>query len=98
MRAHLALFALGFAAASVCMPAPARAAACGPNPIEARGEPSRYVWLAKTKAKASWRARVRQTPGLGAAYANWSHAEATEERCITGPKDTVCFFTGTPCV
>ena len=77
---------------------PALAATCAGSPIEARGEASRFQWIAKAKARASWRARVRATPGLGPAYANWSHAENTEERCITGPKDTLCVFTGLPCL
>lgn len=71
---------------------------CAGEPIEARGEQSRYQWLAKTKARANWRARVRKTPGLGAPYANWARATNTDERCLIGPGGTLCIFTGTPCV
>jgi hypothetical protein len=74
------------------------AATCAGNPIEARGEQSRFQWLAKTKARANWRRKVRLTPGLGPAYANWAHAENTEERCLTGPLGTLCIFTGLPCL
>ena len=77
---------------------PAYAATCAGSPIEARGEQSRYEWLAKTKARANWRRKVRLTPGLGASYANWAKAENTEERCLSGPAGTVCKFTGTPCL
>lgn len=97
MRTLFFLAALGLIAV-VAHITPALAATCGPNPIEARGAESRFVWIAKAKARASWRARVRQTPGLGPAYANWSHADNTEERCLSGPAGTVCFFTGTPCL
>lgn len=71
---------------------------CATDAVEARGEPSRYQWLAKTKARANWRARVRKTPGLGAPYANWARASNTDERCLTGPGGTLCIFTGTPCI
>lgn len=77
---------------------PADAGVCAAQPIEARGEQSRFVWLAKTKTRANWRRKVRLTPGLGTAYANWARAENTEERCLTGPAGTVCIFTGTPCL
>lgn len=77
---------------------PAYANACAATAIEARGEQSRFLWLAKTKARANWRAKVRSNPGTGAAYANWARAQNTEERCLTGPAGTVCIFTGTPCL
>lgn len=76
----------------------AAAKTCSDLMIEGRGEQSRYVWLAKTKARANWRYRVRGNPKLGVAYANWARAENTEERCLTGPLGTVCIFTGTPCL
>ncbi|MBS0233383.1 MAG: hypothetical protein JSR99_07840 [Proteobacteria bacterium] len=70
---------------------------CAPSAVTARGEESRFVWLAKTKTRANWRAKVRAIPDLGPDYANWARAENTEERCLTGPSGTVCIFTGTPC-
>lgn len=76
----------------------ARAATCAATAVEARGEQSRFVWLAKTKARANWRRKVRGTPGLGSTYANWARANNTEERCLTGPLGTVCILTGTPCL
>ncbi len=85
------------AAASI-QAAPARAGTCAAAAIEARGEQSRFVWLAKTKARANWRRKVRATPGLGAPYANWARAQTTDERCLTGPEGTLCIFTGTPCL
>jgi len=71
---------------------------CASAAVIARGEQSRYEWLAKTKARANWRRRVRATAGLGPDYANWARAEATEERCMIGPSGTLCIFTGTPCL
>jgi hypothetical protein len=55
------------------------------------------MWLAKTKARANWRRKVRATPGLGADYSNWGAAETSDERCITGDDGTTCVFTGYPC-
>jgi hypothetical protein len=78
-------------------PTEAFAGACASSPITARGEESRFVWLAKTKTRANWRAKVRATTGLGPNYANWAHAQDTEERCLTGVGGTVCIFTGVPC-
>lgn len=71
---------------------------CAETAIEARGEQSRFMWSAKGKARANWRSKVRRTPGLGDAYANWARAKNTDERCLTGPAGTLCIFTGTPCV
>ncbi len=76
----------------------AAAKTCSDIMIEGRGEQSRYVWLAKTKARANWRYKVRGNPKLGSAYANWARADNTEERCLTGPLGTICIFTGTPCL
>lgn len=76
---------------------PALADACAGESVEARGEPSRYLWLAKTKARANWRVKVRGTPGLGPDYANWARAQNTDERCYSGPTGNLCVFSGTPC-
>lgn len=70
---------------------------CAQDPVTARGENSRLVWTAKTKARANWRRKVRLMPELGPDYANWSRAEMTDERCLTGPVGTVCIFSGKPC-
>lgn len=83
---------------AVGSPVPVLAGACAPEQVVARGEESRFVWLAKTKARANWRRKVRSLPTLGPDYANWARAANTEERCLTGPAGTVCIFTGTPCL
>ena len=97
MRTAKLVIALGLALWA-CPVETARAATCAGSPVEARGEPSRFEWLAKTKARANWRRKVRLTPGLGNTFANWAHAENTEERCLTGPAGTLCIFTGLPCL
>lgn len=77
---------------------PAHAAkTCSDVSVSARGEPARYLWLAKTKARANWRRQVRATPGLGTDFSNWGNAETSDERCITAEGRTVCIFTGYPC-
>jgi hypothetical protein len=77
---------------------PAHAAkTCSDAAVSARGEPARFLWLAKTKARANWRRQVRATPGLGTAFSNWGDADTSEERCITAEGRTVCIFTGYPC-
>ena len=83
---------------SPTLAAPAtRAATCSDQRIEAKGEQSRFLWLAKTKARANWRRKVRTTPGLDASYANWSKAENTEEKCLSGRFNHLCVFSGNPC-
>ena len=98
---NLLLAALGLAAATLLLPlgAETRAepAACASEPVTARGEPARFLWMARTKARANWRRRVRATSTLGPDYSVWGRAINTEERCITGPSGTFCIFTGTPC-
>ncbi len=81
----------------VILPERANAAACAAEAVTARGEPARYMWLAKTKARANWRRKVRATTGLGTDWSVWSNAASTDERCLSGPEGTLCIFTGTPC-
>lgn len=95
MRASAVLIMIG--AQLIAGSQAALAATCGPDQVSAKGEPSRFSWLAKTKARANWRRKVRAMPGLGPAYATWAQADDTTERCLSGPKTTVCIFTGTPC-
>ncbi len=78
-------------------PGAALADTCAPTPTTARGEESRFMWSAKAKTRANWRAKVRAIPTLGPDYANWARAQDTEERCLSGPNGTVCIFTGRPC-
>lgn len=86
------------AVAIALLVAPAQAAkTCSEAVVSARGEPASYLWLAKTKARANWRRKVRATPSLGAEFASWGNAETSEERCITAEGGTVCIFTGYPC-
>jgi hypothetical protein len=75
----------------------ARAETCAEAPVTARGEQSRYVWTAKVKMRANWRAKVRSLSGLGPDYSNPARAKNTDERCLTGENGSVCIFTGTPC-
>lgn len=78
-------------------PGPANALTCAEAPVEARGEPSRFLWLAKTKTRANWRRKVRANATLGPDYANWARAQNTDEHCYSGPSGHLCIFTGTPC-
>jgi hypothetical protein len=93
----LALNALVLSVIATQQGAHAAGKTCSDAAVSARGEPARFMWLAKTKARANWRRKVRATTGLGADYSNWSEAETSEERCITGADGTVCVFTGYPC-
>lgn len=82
----------------VCLGAlPAAAKTCAERPVMARGEPSRFEVLAKTKARANWRARVRATPALGAAYADFSKALAPEYRCTEAGSRFTCTAIAHPC-
>jgi hypothetical protein len=91
------LIALALAFATSLPGQPARAETCSGETVTARGEQARFEWLAKTKARANWRRRVRAMPMLGPDYANWSRARDTTERCMSGPSGAVCIFTGRPC-
>jgi hypothetical protein len=71
--------------------------ACSETGISARGEPAGYRWLALVKARGNWRARVRTTQDMGAAYADWSAARDQVERCIETAGSIVCTVTGIPC-
>lgn len=95
-RMGLRLSFAGLVAAAVT--ATAEAKTCAGFSVTAKGEQSRYAWLAKAKARANWRSKVRRTPELGPRYANWARAESTEERCAMGPSGTLCTLTGTPCL
>jgi hypothetical protein len=75
----------------------ASAATCAAAPITARGEASRFEWLAKTKARANWRARVRAMPNLGGAYANWNAAANPDYTCKTDARRITCVATARPC-
>lgn len=90
-------FAATLAILAASPPANAAGKTCSDAAVSARGEPARFMWLAKTKARANWRRRVRATTGLGTDYSNWGNAETSEERCITAEGGTVCIFTGYPC-
>lgn len=72
-------------------------AACSATPVSAQGEPAGFEWLAKTKARANWRAKVRAISDLGPDYANWNIAADRAETCEPGENGIACLFTGTPC-
>lgn len=97
-RITIAALLLTAATAPLLVSSPVKAGACAATAIMARGEESRFVWMAKVKARALWRQKVRAMPGLGPNYANWARAQNTEERCLTGGAGTICIFTGTPCL
>ncbi|MEQ1716493.1 MAG: hypothetical protein ABL907_10995, partial [Hyphomicrobium sp.] len=67
MRRTSCLQAALIASAFLIQAGAASAASCASEQIEARGEQSRFLWLAKTKARANWRRKVRTNPALGAA-------------------------------
>jgi hypothetical protein len=95
---QISAFLLAASVLPILAPIPVQAGSCAATAIVARGEESRFVWMAKVKARALWRRKVRAIPGLGPDYANWARAQNTEERCLTGGAGTVCIFTGTPCL
>lgn len=70
---------------------------CSPDAVTARGEPSRFEWVAKTKARANWRRKVRALPGLGPTYGDWKKAADLDESCLTGSGGAVCTITARPC-
>ncbi len=97
MRTHTLCLAIAALFITLATPTAYAAKTCSDAAISARGEPARFLWLAKTKARANWRRKVRATPGLGTDFSNWGNAETSDERCITAEGGTVCIFTGYPC-
>lgn len=97
LKLGIVVTALASAAAAGTSAALAAGKTCSDVSVTVHGEQARYVWLAKTKARANWRRKVRATTGLGPDFANWYNAETSEERCITSETGTVCIFTGYPC-
>lgn len=90
--------ALAISAGLLAVPTGAAlAVTCAQVEVTARGENARFQWLARSKAKANWRRKVRETTGLGAAFSNWNIAMNADEECLTGPVGTICTFTGIPC-
>lgn len=83
--------------AALAMSTAARADTCSDETITARGEPSRYQWLAVMKARGNWRSKVRLLPDLGAPYANFRRAADQIERCISDQRSVVCTVSGRPC-
>jgi len=70
---------------------------CAAGAVSARGEPSVFQWLALTKAKGNWRAKVRHTKILGGAYADWNRAESRTQVCGPDGKGIACTVTAIPC-
>ena len=85
------------AAATLPIAAAAGAQTCAPAAVSARGEPSAFKWLARTKARANWRAKVRKLKGLGAPYSDWNRAHNQTEDCGPDGRAMACTFTGLPC-
>jgi len=98
VRASTALCGVAALLAAVTAPASeAMAATCSDRVVQARGEPSSFEALAKTKARGNWRAQVRAIPDLGALYANWSIAQDADYHCSEGPSGYVCTAVARPC-
>lgn len=95
-RAQSALALAGLLVLSAAAPATAEPV-CAATPLSAKGEASRYQWLAKTKAHANWRAAVRAMADLGPDYANWRKAAGVSYDCKDRGGFFSCTFTGTPC-
>lgn len=95
LSAWAVLLAAGVMAAT--LPNPASAKTCVDEVITVRGEPATFKWLARSKARANWRSRIRVTQGLGDPFANWALAEDAEEQCVTQADGTVCRLSGRPC-
>lgn len=82
---------------SALLASPVMGKSCSGKSVSARGEPARFLWVAKTQARANWRRKVRAISGLGIAYENWKDAEEATERCIRSEKSSYCIFSGVPC-
>lgn len=98
MRSAMKLTSAAVATALACLaPHPAAARTCAEKPVMARGEPSRFETLAKTSARANWRARVRATPALGPDYADFNKALGADYRCAQEASQMTCTAIAHPC-
>ena len=97
MRAVLAVLAVGVLAQ------PAMASICSHKSVSAPGQPSAFAFVAKSRAKAAWRAAVTADPQLGPDYAVWGIAEARVFDCRSVPPrkgffgQTICTATAAAC-
>ncbi len=82
---------------AVALAGPAQAETCAEAKVSARGEPASLEWLARTKARANWRAKVRAMSELGDPFANFDRAKESNEWCTAGPSGTVCQLEAIPC-
>lgn len=95
----------GLAVLVACLQAapPSQANTCSGQTISAVGVPSSLLFLAKSRAKAAWRAKVTATPGLGPDWIAWGIAQGRNFDCqplqpgggLFARK--ACAATATPC-
>ena len=98
MRGHTSVLIIAaLLAGGLALPSAEAAPACAAAPVTARGEASTFQWLARTKARANWRVKVRRLKGLGADYANWNEARSTAYECGQNGKGIACTVSAIPC-
>jgi hypothetical protein len=96
-NARVAALVAIFLALPAHLPPASAAGTCATYAVSSHGEPAAFEWLAKTKARANWRSRVRGTKALGEAYSTWNRADNRDERCTTSARGITCTFTAIPC-
>ena len=74
------------ASIAAAMQAPAQAGVCGQAPVTARGEESRFMWIAQTKARANWRRKVVPLPGSGRTSATGRGPKTPKSAVSPGPR------------
>jgi hypothetical protein len=101
-RPKLAIVLITLAAAPAASGS-AAAAECSHRQITAQGAPASFAFLARSRAKAAWRAAVTQAEGLGADYAVWGIAEARSFTCTAQWRagavlaEQTCIASAAPC-
>lgn len=97
-RSFFAPLVAGSLALAACgLASGAAAQTCAIDPVSAKGESSRYLWLAKVKARANWRRKIRSIERLGAAYSDWGRASQSEENCEVVNARYTCVASAIPC-
>jgi hypothetical protein len=97
LRIAAPFLAAGLVTAGSALSAAVADPVCSATPVSVEGEPASFEWLARSKARANWRASVRAMSTLGPDYANWNIAIERTEACAPGASGIACRFTGTPC-
>ncbi len=99
-RTHMRL-SIGIIAAIVCVGSTVDVAEaaqmCAGRKITATGVPSNLTFLARSRAKTAWIAKVSADPRLGPTYAQWLKSQDRRTVCRKIDTQSICIAAALPC-